>query len=411
MGKCMICGKRGLFLKVDALGRCNECAQKEREKEAAEAREKAEKEEQEFESYYSNMLFCLKKLQEDIEVDDNPIEALSIIPLIRDKVNECEVLKAEIHNPQYENKLFDKLIKSITYSDDFSRKYGIGRLEAFDIGVRVNSISKEYSKDEIFSDIDKRINAHARFLNNIIKSIQNSAAFQQKIDAIAEVNVEKSNTNHNKREASELEEIIKCSSITAKTCFERLGDFVVIDTETTGLSPTRDNLVEVAAIRFENWVPIQKFHTLLNPGKHIPDKASAINNITDDMVADAPAFMQIIDSLNAFVGKSNIVGHNLPFDLKFLYRYGYDFTANKRRYYDTCEIAKKTLKKPKLKWDKDFDEYVINYDCDYDVEDYKLTTLCDYYQIRDNMFAHRALSDALATGELFKRLAMDRIGT
>lgn len=89
MGKCMICGKRGLFLKVDALGRCNECAQKEREKEAAKAREKAEKEEQEFESYYSNMLFCLKKLQEDIEVDDNPIEALSIIPLIRDKVYEC----------------------------------------------------------------------------------------------------------------------------------------------------------------------------------------------------------------------------------------------------------------------------------------------------------------------------------
>ena len=400
MGKCMICGKRGLFLKVDALGRCNECAQKEREKEAAKAREKAEKEEQEFESYYSNMLFCLKKLQEDIEVDDNPIEALSIIPLIRDKVYECEILKAEIHNPQYENKLFDKLVKSITYSDDFSRKYGIGRLEAFDIGVRVNSISKEYSKDEIFSDIDKRINAHARFLNNIIKSIQNSAAFQQKIDAIAEINVEKSNTNHNKREASELEEIIKYSSITAKTCFERLGDFVVIDTETTGLSPTRDNLVEVAAIRFETWVPIQKFHTLLNPGKHI----------TDDMVADAPAFMQIIDSLNAFVGKSNIVGHNLPFDLKFLYRYGYDFTANKRRYYDTCEIAKKTLKKPKLKWDKDFDEYVIDYDCDYDVEDYKLTTLCDYYQIRDNMFAHRALSDALATGELFKCLAKDRIG-
>lgn len=411
MGKCLICGKRGLFLKVDALGRCNECAQKEREKEAAEAREKAEKEEQEFESYYSNMLFCLKKLQEDIEVDDNPIEALSIIPLIRDKVNECKVLKAEIHNPQYENKLFDKLVKSITYSDDFSRKYGIGRLEAFDIEVRVNSISKEYSKDEIFSDIDKRINAHARFLNNIIKSIQNSAAFQQKIDAIAEINVEKSNTNHNKREASELEEIIKYSSITAKTCFERLGDFVVIDTETTGLSPTRDNLVEVAAIRFENWVPIQKFHTLLNPGKHIPDKASAINNITDDMVADAPAFVHIIDSLAAFVGKSNIVGHNLPFDLKFLYRHGYDFTTNKRRYYDTCEIAKKTLRKPKQKWDKEYDEYVINYDCDYDVEDYKLTTLCDYYKIRDNMFAHRALSDALATGELFKRLAMDRIGT
>lgn len=68
MGKCMICGKRGLFLKVDALGRCNECAQKEREKEAAEAREKAEKEEQEFESYYSNMLFCLKNCKKILKL-------------------------------------------------------------------------------------------------------------------------------------------------------------------------------------------------------------------------------------------------------------------------------------------------------------------------------------------------------
>jgi len=34
---------------------------------------------------------------------------------------------------------------------------------------------------------------------------------------------------------------------------------------------------------------------------------------------------------------------------------------------------------------------------------------CDYYGIRDNTFAHRALSDALATGLLFKKLAQDKI--
>ena len=128
------------------------------------------------------------------------------------------------------------------------------------------------------------------------------------------------------------------------------------------------------------------------------------------MVADAPTFSQVIDNLNSFVGNSNIVGHNLPFDLKFLYRHGYDFTTQKRKYYDTCEIAQKTLKKPKMKWDKENEEYVVNDNYDYDVENYKLTTLCDYYKIRDNSFAHRALSDALATGILFKRIAMDKIG-
>lgn len=61
MRKCMICGKRGLFLKVDALGRCNECAQKEREKEAAEAREKAKKEEHEFEFILFKSVITLKE--------------------------------------------------------------------------------------------------------------------------------------------------------------------------------------------------------------------------------------------------------------------------------------------------------------------------------------------------------------
>ena len=62
-----------------------------------------------------------------------------------------------------------------------------------------------------------------------------------------------------------------------------------------------------------------------------------------------------------------------------------------------------------MKWDKEYGEYVINDNYDYDVEDYKLTTLCDYYGIRDNTFAHRALPDALATGLLFKKLAQDKI--
>ena len=51
-----------------------------------------------------------------------------------------------------------------------------------------------------------------------------------------------------------------------------------------------------------------------------------------------------------------------------------------------------------------------NFDNDYDVEDYKLVTLCDYYSIRDNNVSeHDACSDALATGMLFKKLVDEKL--
>lgn len=394
----MFCGKHGLLLKVNAQGMCKDCEQ------SAEKEERAK-----FEAYYANLLAQFKSQQEIINVGNDPIMALELIPMLNDKIKGCERIKAELYNPQYEKKLMEKLIKSITYRDDFCRRHGIGRLEEFGISVYAEPISKEITKEKLFSDIDKQINLYKGQLTNKIKRIQDNAEFQKRIDAITSIDIKLSNAKYNKQTVSELEELIKYSNITSKTSLDRIGSFVVIDTETTGLSSTKDNLIEVAAIKFEDWTPVEKFHTLINPGKHIPEDASAINNITDEMVADAPTFSQIIDSLDSFIGKSNIVGHNLPFDLKFLYRYGFDFTTKKRYYYDTCEIAKKTLKKPKMKWDKEYEEYVINDNYDYDVEDYKLTTLCDYYKIRDDLFAHRAISDAFATGNLFRCLAMDKI--
>lgn len=398
MGKCIICGKHGLFLKVNPHGMCSECAKK------AELEEESK-----FEVHYNDLVLGLKEQQEYIDIGEDPISALEFIPILSDKLEACETLKVKIHTPQYESRLFSKLIKSITYRDDFSKRHGMGKLDEFGISVYADPISKKFSKEKIFLDIDKEIETYKKRWTSRIKSIQNNADFQKKINAIPSTEIKISNTKHNKKSVSELDELIKYSNITSRTSFDRIGSFVVIDTETTGLSSVRDNLVEVAAIRYEDWTPVEKFHTLINPGKHIPDAASEINNITDEMVADAPTFSQIIDSLDSFVGKSNIVGHNLPFDLKFLYRHGYNFTTQKRHYYDTCEIAKKTLKKPKMKWDKEFEEYVINDNYDYDVEDYKLTTLCDYYNIRDDRFAHRALSDAFATGNLFKCLAQDKI--
>ncbi len=405
MGKCVICGKKGLFLKTDANGRCAACAEALRVEET----KKEEIENADFESYYSNILQLLRKVQEPIKLGVDPIAALGLIPIFQERLEMCNTIQSQFNNQKHKNRLIKKLVNNISYRDEFSKRHGMDTLKEWEISVFADPITNKYTLEKIVEDINKQINSYKFKWNKAIKSINDSASFQKTIEAIPSVEIMLSETVYAKKPVSELEELVKYSNITSKTSFDRIGSFVVVDTETTGLSSTRDNIIELAVIKFEDWIPVAKFHTLINPKKHIPDDASAVNGITDEMVAEAPTFSQIVESLMDFVGKFSLVGHNLPFDLKFLYRYGYDFTTEKRRYFDTCEIAKKTLKKPKMKWDKEYGEYVINDNYDYDVEDYKLTTLCDYYGIRDNTFAHRALSDALATGLLFKKLAQDKI--
>lgn len=396
MKECIICNKKGLFLKLNEQGFCSDCAIQQ------------EKNNNEFEVYYAELISQLKEIKENVNIGHDPIAALKYVPSFSKKYELCEKLVNEIHNPKYADKFIDKIINNIEYSDDFHKQHGMGIVKDWEINV-YSSYGKKYSSEEILKSLDKLLDTYKYKLKTIISCLKRSAIFQEKMDNIPTIEITLTDKKIKKQSTAELDELIKYSSISSKTNFDKLGSFIVIDTETTGLSSAKDNIIEIAAIKFDDWTPIAKFHTLINPGKHIPEEASNINNITDDMVINSPSFSQIIDSLTSFIGDSNIVGHNLPFDLKFLYRFGYDFISNKRKYFDTCEIAKKILKKPKMKWDKEYEEYCINDNYDYDVKDYKLTTLSNYYDIRDNLFSHRALSDAMATGLLFQKLIENKI--
>lgn len=188
---------------------------------------------------------------------------------------------------------------------------------------------------------------------------------------------------------------ITYSNITTRTPRDKLSNYVVIDTETTGLTPGKNKIIDVAAIRFRDWMPVEKFSTLLSPGSHIPVSATKINGITDDMVADKPQFRQVAQSLIDFIGDDNVVGHNIEgFDVPFVVLAGANLAARKRKYYDTLTIARRTLKRETR-------------DGNGDVENYKLHTLCEYYNI-PHYETHRAENDALSTGYLLKALADDR---
>lgn len=194
------------------------------------------------------------------------------------------------------------------------------------------------------------------------------------------------------------------SNITPKGKYD---EFVVFDTETTGLSPSRDRIIEIAAIRFISGVPTEIFETLVNPEIPIPADASEINHITDDMVTEAPTISQILPAFETFVGKSPIVAHNLEFDLKFIYYSGSSVMDIPRKYFDTLKLSQKMLKRPKSKYDKEFGIWETDYDSDYDVYDHKLETLAEYYGITFPC-KHRAVADAIVTGKLFLNLISDK---
>ncbi len=193
---------------------------------------------------------------------------------------------------------------------------------------------------------------------------------------------------------------VKFSNITAKSKRAQLQNFVVIDLETTGLRKT-SGIVELSAIRFINFSPVAVFNTLVKPPRKIPEEATFVNGITNEMVAESPKIEDVANAFIDFVGDYNIVGHNLEFDLGLLEHKGIVF--GKRKYFDTLELIKKVLKKPKYKYNSEYNEYEIDYSKDYDVDDYKLDTLCDYYSIFRPV-SHRADSDCLATGYIFKKI-------
>lgn len=98
------------------------------------------------------------------------------------------------------------------------------------------------------------------------------------------------------------------------------ASFSVLDVETTGLSPQYNNIIEVGIVRVKNLKIVEKFHTLINPGRDIPAFITSFTGISNEDVYDAPFFEDVADKLIEFIGDNVIAGHNLSFDKSFLKR-------------------------------------------------------------------------------------------
>ncbi len=94
--------------------------------------------------------------------------------------------------------------------------------------------------------------------------------------------------------------------------------FVALDLETTGLSPRRDRITEIGAVKVRGGELLGELRTFVHPGRPIPPAITAITGITDAMVRGAPPIGAVLPAVLRFLDGCVFVAHNARFDLSFL---------------------------------------------------------------------------------------------
>ena len=94
--------------------------------------------------------------------------------------------------------------------------------------------------------------------------------------------------------------------------------FVCVDTETTGLIPLRDRIIEIGLLRIEGGEVTARFQTLLQPDVMLPAIITEITGITDDDLVTAPRFRDVAEQIASLLDGALFVAHNAEFDYRFL---------------------------------------------------------------------------------------------
>ena len=166
-----------------------------------------------------------------------------------------------------------------------------------------------------------------------------------------------------------------------------LTHYVSIDLEMSGLSPVKDRIIEIAALRVENGKVTGRFETLINPNIPIREHITEITGIREDMLHQSPEIHEVMPKFIEFIGNDIVLGHSVGFDFSFIMQSCYDLGLGEvfeREWYgmDTLLIARKYMETETGK---------------------NLDKLCKYYGIEEKEH-HRAGSDAEAAARLYEKL-------
>lgn len=168
-----------------------------------------------------------------------------------------------------------------------------------------------------------------------------------------------------------------------KLTYKPFNDYVLIDLETTGLSATWDDIIEICCLKIHDGIVSDELSTLIKPKYAIPDYITEITGITNDMVQNKPDIYSIRTDVLNFIKGFPVVGHNVTFDVNFLKRY-IDYDFDNVPYTDTMFLARRILSS---------------------LKHHRLSDLAEYFEL-DYRDAHRSKKDCLITKDVYDRLVM-----
>ncbi len=169
-----------------------------------------------------------------------------------------------------------------------------------------------------------------------------------------------------------------------KSLLKWVDNYVLVDIETTGLSPRTDEIIEIGAIKVRKNEIVDTFNTLLKIDRYLNPFITRLTGITNEMLEEGIEQEEALEGFVEFAGNDIIMGHNVNFDINFIY----DKCESYLDYYlsndfvDTMRIAKHVLP---------------------NVRNYKLGTLADYFDV-DYRNAHRGLTDVEITYEVYNKM-------
>ena len=95
---------------------------------------------------------------------------------------------------------------------------------------------------------------------------------------------------------------------------------IVFDTETTGLDPAVERVIEIGGVELWNHIPTGKsYHSFVRPnGRKVDPAAFDVHGLSDAFLADKPLFEEIVEEFWAFFEGATLIAHNAAFDVRFL---------------------------------------------------------------------------------------------
>lgn len=167
--------------------------------------------------------------------------------------------------------------------------------------------------------------------------------------------------------------------------------YTVIDVETTGLDPSFDNIIEVAAVKIKDGVIVDQFQSLVKPRSkmrlwgeefYVTEFIEELTGITNEMIENAPEEESIIKAFLDFIGNDLLLGHNVNFDINFLYdlKEKYLDLSLSNDFVDLMRLARKVYP---------------------DFENHRLTTVVENLGVTNDR-EHRALDDCIHTYKCFE---------